>query len=78
MNAMYLPAAPEILEAFEQEVRGLGGTLPDVYAEGDLLLARAVLPASVEVRPGDRVHGGIALRTHDTEILVYPYSYRVV
>jgi hypothetical protein len=78
MNAMYLPAAPEILEALEQEVRDLGGTVPDVYAEGDLLYARAVLPGATEVRPGDRVHGGVAVRTHDTEILIYPYSYRVV
>ncbi len=78
MNAMYLPAAPEILETFEQEVRDLGGTVPDVYAEGDLLYARAVLPNAVEARPADRIHGGVAVRTHDTEILVHPYSYRVV
>jgi hypothetical protein len=78
MNAMCLPAAPEILEAFKQEVRALGGTVPDVYAEGDLLFARAVLPRAAETQPGDRIHGGVAVRTHDTEILVHPYSYRVV
>jgi hypothetical protein len=78
MNAMYLPAGPEILETFEQEVRDLGGTVPDVYAEGDLLYARAVLPGAAEVRPGDRIRGGVAVRTHDTEILVQPYSHRVV
>jgi hypothetical protein len=78
MNAMYLPAGPEILETFEQEVRDLGGTVPDVYAEGDLLYARAVLPGTAEPRPGDRIHGGVAVRTHDTEILVQPYTYRVV
>ena len=78
MNAMYLPAAPEILEAFEQEVRDLGGTVRDVYAEGDLLYARAVMRDAIEVRPGDPIHGGVAVRTHDTEILVHPYTYRVV
>ncbi|MFN2567646.1 MAG: hypothetical protein ABR499_21840 [Gemmatimonadaceae bacterium] len=78
MDTMYLPAAPEIRETFEQEVIALGGTVPDVYAEGDLLFARAVLPGAAEVRPGDRIHGGIALRTHDTEVLVHPYTYRVV
>jgi hypothetical protein len=78
MNAMYLPAGPEILETFEREVRGLGGTVPDVYAEDDVLYARAVLPGAAEARPGDRIHGGVAVRTHDTEILVHPYSYRVV
>jgi hypothetical protein len=78
MNAMYLPAAPEILATFEQEARDLGGTVPDVYAEGDLLYARAVLARAVEAQPGDRIHGGVAVRTHDTEILVHPYSYRVV
>jgi hypothetical protein len=78
MNAMYLPAGPEILATFEHEARELGGTVPDVYAEDDLLFARAVLPGAVEVRPGDRIHGGVAVRTHDTEILVHPYSYRVL
>jgi hypothetical protein len=75
---MYLPAAPEILDAFEHEVRELGGTVRDVYAEGDLLFARAILPDEMDIRPGDRVHGGVAVRTHDTEILVHPYTYRVV
>jgi hypothetical protein len=78
MNAMYLPAAPEILDAFENEVRDLGGTLRDVYAEGDVLYARAVLADAIDLRPGDRIHGGVAVRTHDTEVLVHPYSYRVV
>jgi hypothetical protein len=78
MNAMYLPAAPEILEAFEHEVRDLGGTLRDVYAEGDLLYARAVLGDARDLRPDDRIHGGVAVRTHDTEVLVHPYTYRVV
>lgn len=78
MNAMYLPAAPEVLEAFEDEVRELGGTVRDVYAEGDLLFARAILPDEMEARPGDRVHGGVAVRSHDTEILVHPYTYRVI
>jgi hypothetical protein len=78
MDTMYLPAAPEIREALEQEALELGGTVPDVYAEGDLLFARAVLPDTVEVRPGDRIHGGVAVRTHDTEILVHPYTVRVV
>jgi hypothetical protein len=78
MDTMYLPAAPEIREALEQEALELGGSVPDVYAEGDLLFARAVLPDTAEVRPGDRIHGGVAVRTHDTEILVHPYTFRAV
>src|SRR3712207_2072743 len=78
MNTMYLPAAPEVREAFEQEVVSLGGVVTGVIAEGDLLFARAVLPQSEAVRLDDHVHGGVALRTHDTEILVHPYTYRVV
>jgi hypothetical protein len=78
MNTMYLPAAPEVREAFEQEVVSLGGVVTGVVAEGDLLFARAVLPRSEPVRVDDNVHGGVAVRTHDTEILVHPYTYRVV
>jgi hypothetical protein len=78
MNTMYLPAAPEVRETFEQEVVALGGVVTGVVAEGDLLFARAVLPRSAAVRLDDQVHGGVAVRTHDTEILVHPYTYRVV
>ena len=78
MNTMYLPAGPEVREAFEQEVVSLGGVVTGVVAEGDLLFARAVLPRSMPVRDDDNVHGGVAVRTHDTEILVHPYTYRVV
>ncbi len=78
MNTMYLPAAPEVREAFEEEVVSLGGAVADVFCDGDLLFARAVMPRAVELRPGDAIHGGVALRTHDTEILVHPYTHRVV
>src|SRR3712207_5353386 len=78
MNTMYLPAAPELREVFDEEILSLGGAVTGVVAEGDLLFARAVFPRAATVRPDDLVHGGVALRTHDTEVLVHPYTYRVV
>ena len=78
MDALYLPAVPEICDAFEREVGTLGGAVTDFVESGDVLFARAVLPTVAEVRPGDRVRSGVAIRTHDTELLVHPYTYRVV
>src|SRR5262249_34057332 len=42
------------------------------------LFLRAVLPGEREVRPGDRLQGGVALRATPEEISVHPYVFRKV
>ena len=78
MHSHYLPAPPELAEVLDREVRALGGYVSDVFTEEDRLYARSVLPPTVEIRPGDGVHGGVALRTRGPEVLVHPYTFRVV
>ena len=74
----YVPTTDDIREAFADEIATLGGTVPDVYDDGHRLFARAILPADDEIRPGDRVRGGVAVRAVGSEIMVHPYTYRQV
>src|SRR3712207_2083832 len=78
MTTTLLPTTDELRELLAEEERALGGTVPDVYDDGERLFARAVLPEAVEVRPGDRVRGGVAVRAAAGEVCVHPYTYRLI
>jgi len=74
----YLPSTSDISKAFADEITSLGGAVPDAYDDGKRLFARGVLPADAEVRPGDHVRGGVALRVVGPQIQVHPYTFRQV
>ena len=74
----YFPTTTDIRAAFIEEIADLGGNVPDVYEDGERLFARATLPLDTEIRPGDRVNGGVAVRVQGTELLVHPYTFRQV
>ena len=42
------------------------------------LFARSVVPGIEEVRSGDRLQGGVALRATESEAWLYPYVFRTV
>jgi len=74
----YVPSTSDISRAFADEITSLGGTVPDVYDDGERMFARGVLPADAEVRPGDHIRGGVALRVAGPQIQVHPYTFRQV
>ena len=74
----YQPATGTILEAFIEEIEALGGSVPDIYDDGQRLCARAILQSSSDVRPGDAIRGGVAVRAIGTEIAVHPYTFRKI
>ena len=76
--AEYLPTTQDLLDAFTDEIAMAGGTVSDVLVDGQRLIARAVLPASAEVRVGDRVSAGVAIRAMSNEIVAHPYTLRQV
>jgi hypothetical protein len=78
MNANWSPTTKQIKEVYEREVREAGGRVSDVYDDGARLFLRSVLPGVQEVRPGDGLQGGVALRAADPDILVQPYVFRQV
>jgi hypothetical protein len=68
----------EIRAIFAEEMTVAGGTVADTFDDGSRLFLRAVLPTEREVRPGDRLLGGVALRATHEEIWVHPYVFRRV
>jgi len=74
----YFPATRDLYETFVDEITAIGGVVPDVYDDGERLFARGVLPVHTDVRPGDSVRGGVAVRASGSELLVHPYTFRQV
>lgn len=74
----YVPTSCEIHDAFAEEITSLGGVVANVFDDGVRLFARSVLPAQAEVRAGDAINAGVAIRATGTEIVVSPYTFRQV
>lgn len=72
------PSLASIGEVFDCELRAAGGSVADRFEEGERLYLRGVLPTSGEVRPGDGIRGGVALRADEERVLVHPYTFRQV
>ena len=68
----------EILEAFAETVSAREGKVLETFHQPGQLFVRSVLPQAEEIRPGDKVQGGVALRATDTAAWVYPYVFRLV
>ena len=78
MYGTFLPTTQEIQEVFASEITNQGGTVTDAYDDGTRLFLRSTFPKLLEVRPKDKVQGGVALRTTARQIHVHPYTYRQV
>ncbi len=65
-------------EAFADEVGRHGGEVMNRFDDGQRLFARSVLPAAAEVRPGDGLRGGVAVRAFGGDVWVHPYVFRLV
>jgi hypothetical protein len=68
----------EILEAFTEKISARDGKVTETFHQPGLLFARSVLPQTEEIRVGDQLQGGVALRATDTAAWVYPYVFRLV
>ena len=68
----------EILEAFTEEISACEGKVTETFHQPGRLLVRSVFPQMEEIRAGDKVQGGVALRATDTAAWVYPYVFRLV
>jgi hypothetical protein len=78
MATTLLPTIKRIRKLFAREIADLGGTVSDSYDDGRCLFLRSILLLDGEVRPQDRLQGGVALRVAETDILVHPYVFREV
>jgi len=78
MTTTFLPTTQDIKECFLREIAQLGGSVSNAFDDGARLYLRSILPPTEEVRPGDRMQGGVALRATGNEICVHPYTFRQV
>src|SRR4051812_47842312 len=67
-----------IQEAFAAEITAMGGTVAEVFDEGERLFARSVLTRAREVLPNDRVRDGVALRATGGDVWIHPYVFRQI
>lgn len=74
----FSPSIDEIRGAVTDEITALGGSVSDLVSDQERLFMRVVLPASAEIRVGDSVQAGVAVRAIPTQIDVYPYTLREV
>src|SRR6478672_719200 len=74
----YLPTPADIRQAFAEEIGSLGGKVTHTYEDRERFFARAVLSSDTEIRPGDRVRGGVAVRAGGVSLDVFPYTFRQV
>lgn len=68
----------EILATFRETIVARGGRVTDTFDDGRRLFTRSVLNLAEDVRPGDRLKGGVALRATELEVCVHPYLFREV
>lgn len=78
MSHALLPTTDEIKATFSAEIVLAGGTVSNSIDDGGRLYLRSVLPLALEVKPSDRIQGGVALIATDAEIRVHPYVFRQV
>jgi hypothetical protein len=68
----------QISEIFTDEITTAGGKVTNTFEDEGRLFTRSVLCPSIEVAPGDKLKGGVALRATDDDIFIHPYVFRIV
>jgi len=68
----------DIRAIFAEELSDAGGFVSETFDDGGRLFVRSLLPWVQEVRPQDRLQGGVALRAIECDVWVHPYVFRQV
>jgi hypothetical protein len=76
LNSFLTPG--DINTLFAKEITAAGGTVTETILVANKLFLRSTLPAVREVRAGDKLQAGVALRATDREVRVHPYVFRQV
>jgi hypothetical protein len=68
----------QILSAFTEEITARGGSVRETFHQQGRLFSRSILALAEDVKPGDRVHGGVALKAKEDQVWLHPYTFRQV
>ena len=77
-SPQYLPGTDQVLDLFKGEIPRAGGRVTDAYEDGRRLFLRSVFPEVEEVRPRDKMQGGLAVHVAGPRIAVHLYLFRQV
>lgn len=77
-RASLRPTNAELQALFLEATRACGEATIDVLDNGQHLFARAVYERSGQVRPGDKVRSGVAMRTLGDDVVVHPFVLREI
>lgn len=76
---MFFPTLPTIKQLFEEQIQQrFGGQIVESIIVDDCLMARAKYQSSDEVRVGDQVNAGCAIRVVEEQVTVHSFTYRKV
>ena len=78
MTSVSWPTTLQLLEAFTDETTAAAGIVTDTFRDERRVYVRGVLPGEGEVRRGDALRHGVAMRAVDGQIAVHPYTFRLV
>ncbi len=74
----HLLSTAEIQGIFAAEIADAGGIVSETFDDGERLFTRSLLPWVADVRPNDKLRGGVALKATEREICLHPYLFRLV
>jgi hypothetical protein len=77
MSPQFLTMA-DISNLFAEEILAVGGTVTDTLNDGDRVFLRSTLPGIREVRAGDSLQAGVALRAQERTVWVHPCVFRQI
>lgn len=77
-RASLRPTNAELQGLFLEATRARGEATIDVLDSGQHLWARAVYERTGQVRAGDKVRGGVAMRTLGDDVIVHPFVLREI
>ncbi|HEV3385944.1 MAG TPA: hypothetical protein VG097_14090 [Gemmata sp.] len=68
----------DVLAVFTKEVLASQGRVSETFDDGKRMFSRSILPHIEDVRPGDQLRGGVALKATENEVWMFPYIFRLV
>ncbi len=74
----FAPSTDDLFETFSEEVSARDGEVKKRLECGNAMFLRATFSLSSQVKRGDAINAGVAMRVVEDQISVHPYTWRKV
>jgi hypothetical protein len=72
------PGTSDFAAIFSSEIESSRGKVSSVIEIEGRVFARSILRPAIDVGPGDKLKGGVAMYANENEVFVHPYVFREV